>query len=68
MNDAVEPRHFDPGEGTAYKIGRRTMTFKTSLEHHTGYTLCEAIEPPDASVGLHRPPTYDETFIICEGR
>jgi len=68
MNTAVQPRHFLPGEGRTYKLGRMTITFKTSAEDNAGaYTLCEAIEPPDSGAGLHRHPTYDETFIICEG-
>lgn len=46
-----------------------TITFKTTAEHNLGgYTLCEAIEPPASGAGLHRHPTFDETFIICEGR
>ena len=44
------------------------MTFKTSAEQDwDAYTLCEAIEPPESGAGFHRHPTYDETFIICEG-
>lgn len=68
MNSAVQPRHFLPGEGQVYKVGRITMTFKTTAEHNSGgYTLCEAIEPPASGAELHRHPTFDETFIICEG-
>ncbi|MEO6030361.1 MAG: cupin domain-containing protein, partial [Burkholderiaceae bacterium] len=66
MNNAVQPRHFPPGDGRVYQIGRMTLTFKTTVEH-SSYTLCEAIEPPRSGAGLHRHPTYDETFIICEG-
>jgi hypothetical protein len=45
-----------------------TMTFTTTAEHNRGgYTLCEAVEPPQSGAALHRHPTYDETFIICEG-
>ena len=44
------------------------MTFKTSADRDwDAYTLCEAIEPPESGAGFHRHPTYDETFIICEG-
>lgn len=68
MSDTVQPRHFPPGTGTVYKLGRMTMTFTTTAEHNAGgYTLCEAIEPPQSGASLHRHPTYDETFIICEG-
>jgi mannose-6-phosphate isomerase-like protein (cupin superfamily) len=69
MTIASQPRHLRPGEGKSYKLGRITLTFKTTAEDNGGaYTLCEAIEPPDSGAGLHRHPTYDETFIICEGR
>ena len=68
MNETVQPKHFLPGEGKTYKIGRMTMTFKTTAEHGwDAYTVCEAIEPPESGAGFHRHPTYDETFVICEG-
>ena len=68
MNNAVQPKHFLPGDGKAYRIGRMTMTFKTTAANNwDAYTVCEAIEPPASGAGLHRHPTYDETFIICEG-
>ena len=68
MNNAVQPRHFLPGGGKSYQIGRMSMTFKTTAEPNwNAYTVCEAIEPPASGAGLHRHPTYDETFIICEG-
>ena len=68
-DSTLPPMHFPPGEGKSYKLGRMTMTFKTTA--HQGwnaYTVCEAIEPPDSGAGYHRHATYDETFIICEGR
>ncbi len=65
---AGQARHFRSGEGKTYQLGRITLTFKTSAAETGGaYTLCEAIEPPGASAGLHRHPSYDETHIICEG-
>ena len=68
MQPAMQPKHFKPGEGTTYKLGRMTMTFKTTVENGwNAYTVCEAIEPPESGAGYHRHPTYDETFIICEG-
>jgi mannose-6-phosphate isomerase-like protein (cupin superfamily) len=68
MSNAMEPKHFQPGEGKAFKVGRMTMTFKTTArENWNAYTVCEAIEPPESGAGYHRHPTYDETFIICEG-
>jgi len=64
----MQPRHFLSGEGKTFKLGRMTMTFKTTAENGwNAYTVCEAIEPPESGAGYHRHPTYDETFIICEG-
>src|SRR3989442_13183744 len=69
MTIAPQPRHFGPGDGNTYKLGRMTLTFKTTAADNAGaYTLCEAIEPPQSGAGLHHHPTYDETHIICEGR
>ena len=69
MPIAAQPRHFLPGAGKTYTLGRVTLTFKTTAADNAGaYTLCEAIEPPQSGAGLHRHPTYDETHIICEGR
>ncbi len=68
MTDAVQPRFFPSGTGKVFQIGRMTMSFTTTAEHNGGgYTLCEALEPPQSGAALHRHPTYDETFIICEG-
>lgn len=45
------------------------MTFETTAtQDWNAYTVCEAIEPPESGAGYHRHATYDETFIICEGR
>ena len=68
MSDGL-PRHFPLGEGKSFQLGRITLTFKTSAtDTGSAYTLCEAVEPPDAGAGLHRHVSYDETHIICEGR
>ena len=67
MENAPRPKHFRPGEGTTYQLGRMSMTFKTTAgESWNAYTVCEAIEPPGSGAGHHRHPTYDETFVICE--
>jgi mannose-6-phosphate isomerase-like protein (cupin superfamily) len=69
MSIAAQPRHFRPGEGKTYQLGRITLTFKTTAADNGGaYSLCETIEPPDSGAGLHRHATYDETHIICQGR
>ena len=68
MDSTLRPGHFGPGEGATYKVGRMSMTFKTtSGDGWNAYTVCEAIEPPESGAGHHRHATYDETFIICEG-
>ena len=62
---AMQPKHFLPGEGKTFKIGRMTVTFKTTAGNGwSAYTVCEAIEPPESGAGYHRHPTYDETFIV----
>jgi mannose-6-phosphate isomerase-like protein (cupin superfamily) len=68
MTNGIQPKHFPPGEGKTFQIGRMSMTFKTTATAGwNAYTVCEAIEPPESGAGYHRHPTYDETFIICEG-
>src|SRR6476646_1446579 len=63
------PRYFPLGEGKSYQLGRIKLTFKTSaIDSSNAYTLCEAIEPPEAGAGLHRHASYDETHIVCEGQ
>lgn len=68
MNNVIQPRHFQPGEGKTFQLGRMTMTFTTTSENGwSAYTVCEAVEPPESGAGYHRHPTYDETFLIREG-
>lgn len=68
MKSAMLPKYFRSGEGKSFKVGRMTMTFKTTAsEDWNAYTVCETIGPPESGAGYHRHPTYDETFIICEG-
>jgi mannose-6-phosphate isomerase-like protein (cupin superfamily) len=63
------PKHFRAGEGRIYQLGRITLAFKAGAADTGGaYTLCEAVEPPEAGAGLHRHASYDETHIVCEGR
>ena len=58
MSTVIEPKRFSPGEGTAFKVGRMTMTFKTTAtEGWNAYTVCEAVEPPESGAGYHRQPT-----------
>ena len=69
MESTAQPKHFLPGTGRTFALGRITLTFKTTADDNAGaYTLCESVEPPDSGAALHRHPAYDETFIICEGQ
>jgi hypothetical protein len=44
MTDEIQPKHFLPGEGKTFKIGRMSMTFKTTAAAGwNAYTVCEAI-------------------------
>ena len=68
MTIVTQPRHFLPGDGKSYALGRMTLKSKTTAQDSAGaYSLCETIEPIGSRAGLHRHPTYDETHIICEG-
>ena len=56
MESTPQPKHFQPSEGKSYKVGRMTMTFKTTASQGwNAYTVCEAIEPPESGAGYHRP-------------
>src|SRR5712691_7731010 len=64
----AQPKHFASGEGKTYRLGKISLTFKTTAGDNAGaYTLCEALEPPGSGAGLPRHVTYEETHIICEG-
>jgi hypothetical protein len=68
MTKKTQPKHFSPGEGMTYKLGRITLTFKTTAADNAGaYTLCDVVEPPDSGAGLHRHATYDETTSSAKG-
>lgn len=68
MGTTAQPKHFLPGAGKTFQLGRITLTFKTTAEDNGGaYSLFESVEPPGSGAGLHRHPGYDETFIIHEG-
>src|SRR5256885_17211933 len=62
------PKHLRAGEGRTYRLGRITLTFKAGGADTGGaYTLCEAIEPPEAGAGLHPPASYYGTPIVFGG-
>lgn len=70
MPSSAEPtRHFRPMEGTRYELGPLTLSFKRGESEDEGaYSLFDVLEPPGASVDLHRHPAFQETFVVLEGR
>jgi hypothetical protein len=36
MTTKTQPKHFSPGEGMTYKLGRITLTFKTTADDNAG--------------------------------
>ena len=68
MCDTKRLQHFRSMEGKTYQLGRLRLAFKRSEGEGEGsYSLFESIEPPGAGAGLHRHPSYQETFIVLEG-
>jgi quercetin dioxygenase-like cupin family protein len=69
MSDTKRTQHFRSMEGKAYQLGPLKMAFKRSDGEGEGsYSMFESIEPPGESVALHRHPSWQETFIVLEGR
>ena len=53
MENILQPQHFQPGEGKSYKVGRMTMTFKTTAASDwNAYTVCEAIDPQNLVLAI----------------
>ena len=69
MSESRGPRHFPPMAGQTYELGPMTLAFKPSEAEVDGvYSMIESMEPPGASVDLHRHPSWQETFVVLEGR
>jgi quercetin dioxygenase-like cupin family protein len=69
MRDTNRLEHFRSMEGRAYQLGPLKLAFKrTEGEGEGSYSMFESLEQPGASVALHRHPTFQETFIVLEGR
>jgi hypothetical protein len=46
--NSMRRRHYLPGEGKRFELGRMTMTFKATAENGwNAWTVGEAIEPPE---------------------
>jgi quercetin dioxygenase-like cupin family protein len=55
--------------GQTYELGPMTLAFKPCEAEVDGvYSMIESIEPPGASVDLHRHPSWQETFLVLDGR
>jgi quercetin dioxygenase-like cupin family protein len=67
-SETNRPQHFRAMEGKAYQLGSLRLAFKGNEDSKASYTLVESVEPPGASVALHRHPAWQETFIVIEGR
>lgn len=69
MSDTEHLQHFRSMEGKAYQLGPLKLAFKRSDGDDEGsYSMFESLEQPGRSVALHRHPTFQETFIVLEGR
>jgi quercetin dioxygenase-like cupin family protein len=69
MSETKRTQHFHSMEGKTYQLGPLKMAFKRSDGEGEGsYSMFESIEPPGASVDLHRHPSWQETFIVLDGR
>jgi quercetin dioxygenase-like cupin family protein len=68
MSEPARPRHFRPMAGQTYQLGPMTLAFKPGEAEVGGaYSMIESMEPPGASVDLHRHPSWQETFVVLEG-
>ena len=68
MKDSARPLHFPPLAGSMYELGPMKLAFKPcETEVDGAYSVIESIEPPGASVDLHRHPSWQETFVVLEG-
>jgi quercetin dioxygenase-like cupin family protein len=69
MSDTKHLQHFRSMEGKAYQLGPLKLAFKRNEGDGEGsYSMFESLEQPGRSVALHRHPTFQETFIVLEGR
>src|SRR5689334_18615696 len=65
---AERTRYFRSMEGTRYQVGPLRLSFKGESAGAGAYSLFEVLEPPGASVDLHRHPAFQETFVVLEGQ
>jgi quercetin dioxygenase-like cupin family protein len=69
MSETKRLQHFRSMEGQTYQLGQLTLAFKRNEGEGEGsYSMFESTELPGACVTLHRHPSFQETFIVLEGR
>ena len=69
MSDTQHLQHFGKMEGKAYQLGPLKLAFKRREGEAEGsYSIIESLEQPGANVALHRHPSWQETFVVLEGR
>ncbi|MEI9953580.1 MAG: cupin domain-containing protein [Pseudomonadota bacterium] len=69
MSDTQQVQYFGKMHGQAYQLGPMKLAFKRREgEAEASYSIIESLEPPGGSVALHRHPSWQETFIVLEGR
>jgi quercetin dioxygenase-like cupin family protein len=68
MNQTKNTQHFQSMEGKIYQLGRLKLAFKrTEGEGEGPYSVFEQVGPRGSGAGQHRHPSFQETFIVCEG-
>ena len=68
MSETKRLLHFRSMEGKPYQVGPLAIAFKRADGEDEGsYSLFEALEPPGASVDVHRHDAWQETFIVLDG-
>ncbi len=68
MSETKRLLHFGAMEGKPYQVGPLEIAFKRADGEDEGaYSIFEALEPPGASVEVHRHDTWQETFIVLDG-
>lgn len=69
MSEITRLQHFRSMEGKPYQLGQVTLVFKRhDGEGEGSYSVFESLEPPGTRVVLHRHPSFQETFVVMEGR
>jgi quercetin dioxygenase-like cupin family protein len=69
MSETTRTLHFGPMDGKIYQLAKLALAFKRSEGEGEGsYSIYEQLEQPGTTVMRHRHPTYQETFIVLEGR